>query len=469
MLFYLDMRQIKITEQQLKNIIVGEGFSFEPYYVKNKDGNTVKRQKMVYRPNLNTQSKKDAINDFNQNNLTNSFSIKLTKEMLKYMQNNHVAYSTKNYLIVNWEYKQNNGELLFTIKIDGYKPFIYHRIYIPYNSQLKKFYYDNNSKQFIVRFIQPSNSNSFNKDGVIKLSFEDVLNKKLDNNQMAILNKNKGIDSSGYADTRFFNDNQNNKTLDNIKSNVVTLEKSQVKCINLFNFNLASTETNSVGDKAFKPMKHSVRKIDTHSANPHRTNEPSFIRQKGTEPIVQDKSMQIFYNKIITYLAWYVIKNNINTIIVPQSSSSLTTDIINKTKLKIPNGNLIYSFNDLIVKNYNGLKIDMNKAKENNLNNDEIQDLQYRVNLANKKGMYNIKTFSGKERNVLNNLFTINSKYQNYITKVITNKNVLVFDDNYSTGVTLDETCLQLQQYNPKSIVAITIEEIRKPKQSVRF
>lgn len=346
----------------------------------------------------------------------------LTKEMLKYMQNNHVAYSTKNYLIVNWEYKQNNGELLFTIKIDGYKPFIYHRIYIPYNSQLKKFYYDNNSKQFIVRFIQPSNSNSFNKDGVIKLSFEDVLNKKLDNNQMAILNKNKGIDSSGYADTRFFNDNQNNKTLDNIKSNVVTLEKSQVKCINLFNFNLASTETNSVGDKAFKPMKHSVRKIDTHSANPHRTNEPSFIGQKGTEPIVQDKSMQIFYNKIITYLAWYVIKNNINTIIVPQSSSSLTTDIINKTKLKIPNGNLIYSFNDLIVKNYNGLKIDMNKAKENNLNNDEIQDLQYRVNLANKKGRYNIKTFSGKERNVLNNLFTINSKYQNYITKVITNK-----------------------------------------------
>lgn len=107
-------------------------------------------------------------------------------------------------------------------------------------------------------------------------------------------------------------------------------------------------------------MKHSVRKIDTHRANHHRTNETSFIGQKGTEPIVQDKSIQIFYNKIITYLAWYVIKNNINTIIVPQSSSSLTTDIINKTKLKIPNGNLIYSFNDLIVKNYNGLKIDMN-------------------------------------------------------------------------------------------------------------
>ena len=44
--------------KQLKNIIVGEGFSFEPYYLKNKDGNTVKRQKTVYRPNLNTQSEK---------------------------------------------------------------------------------------------------------------------------------------------------------------------------------------------------------------------------------------------------------------------------------------------------------------------------------------------------------------------------------------------------------------------------
>ena len=57
--------------------------------------------------------------------------------------------------------------------------------------------------------------------------------------------------------------------------------------------------------------------------------------KKGAEPMVQDKSMQIFYNKIITYSAWYVIKNNINTIIVTQkSSSSLTTDIINKNKVK---------------------------------------------------------------------------------------------------------------------------------------
>lgn len=382
-----------------------------------------------------------------------------------------IKVTTNNILYIKWGYNQDKGEISYTINVGDYKPLTFSKIYVPYNSQIKKFYFDNKSNSFIINFKQPISNNSYiKKNGVIKINFEDAISKKLDNNNITYShNVNTEIDNDAYADTRFFNDNQNNKTLDNIKSNVVVLEKSKVKCINLFNFNIASHPQNSTGDKTFKPMKHSVRNIDTHSMNPHRTVEPSYKGQKGTEPIVQDRSMQIFYNKIVSYLAWYITKNNINTIIVPQSSSSLTTDIINKTKTKIPNGNLIYSFNDLIIKNQNGLKIDMNKAKENNLNDNEIQDLKYRVNLANKKGTYNIKTFSGKERNVLNNLFIINSKYQNYITKVITDKNVLVFDDNYSTGVTLDETCLQLQQYNPKSIVAITIGEIRKPKESVRF
>lgn len=179
--------------------------------------------------------------------------------------------------------------------------------------------------------------------------------------------------------------------------------------------------------------------------------------------------MEVFYNKIVTYLAWYINKNNISTIIVPQSSSSLTTDIINKTKQKIPNGKLINSYNDLIVKNPNTLKINIDKAKENNLNNDEIQNLQYRVNLANKKGTYSIKTFSGKERNVLENMFTINTKYSKNVNKLLNNQNVLVFDDNYSTGVTLDETCLLIKQFNPNSLIAITIGEIRKPKQNIKF
>lgn len=461
------MKKIKITEKQFNELT--EGFAFEPYYVKNSDGNTIKRQKMLYRPNFNTQSKKDAVKDFNANKLTNSFSVKITKEFLKYIQNEHIGYTTKDLLNVNWEYKQDKGELLFNIKINNYMPFVYQRIYIPYNSKLNKFYYDINSKQFIVRFTQPSNDKNYNKNGVIKLSLEDVFKKTLDNNQNIKNNDNRGIDAGGYADTRFFNDNQPNRTLNDVKSNVVTLEKSQVKCINLFNFNLASTETNSVGDKAFKPMKHSLRNIDNASINPHRTTEPSYKGQKGTEPIIQDRSMEVFYNKIVTYLAWYINKNNISTIIVPQSSSSLTTDIINKTKQKIPNGKLINSYNDLIVKNPNTLKINIDKAKENNINNDEIQNLQYRVNLANKKGTYSIKTFSGKERNVLENMFTINTKYSKNVNKLLNNQNVLVFDDNYSTGVTLDETCLLIKQFNPNSLIAITIGEIRKPKQNIKF
>lgn len=134
---------------------------------------------MLYRPNFNTQSKKDAVKDFNANKLTNSFSVKITKEFLKYIQNEHIGYTTKDLLNVNWEYKQDKGELLFNIKINNYMPFVYQRIYIPYNSKLNKFYYDINSKQFIVRFTQPSNDKNYNKNGVIKLSLEDVFKKHL--------------------------------------------------------------------------------------------------------------------------------------------------------------------------------------------------------------------------------------------------------------------------------------------------
>lgn len=42
------MKKIKITEKQFNELT--EGFAFEPYYVKNSDGNTIKRQKNVISP-----------------------------------------------------------------------------------------------------------------------------------------------------------------------------------------------------------------------------------------------------------------------------------------------------------------------------------------------------------------------------------------------------------------------------------
>lgn len=71
------MRKIVITETQVKNVICNEGFAFEPYYLQNRNGETIKRQKMLYKPNFNVKSARENERQFDLNNLTNVFTIKL--------------------------------------------------------------------------------------------------------------------------------------------------------------------------------------------------------------------------------------------------------------------------------------------------------------------------------------------------------------------------------------------------------
>lgn len=461
------MKKIIITESQMNYIV--EGLSFEPYYLKSGD-KTYKRTKMTYDPNFNTQRVDDKENLFNKTaQINNNFKIKLTDEMINYL-NKKNKITTDSVLNVNWGYDKEKGEINCVLSIDKYKPSAYKRFYIPYNSELKSFKYDYNRNMFVIRFKQTPTNNGYNKDGIAEIPFVDMLARK-EVNGVYVHDKQKAIDASGYADTQFFDKNQTIRTLDNTKSQIVTLPKSRVKCINIFNFNLTSSETNSLGYKAFKPMKHSEKSIARNDVqNPHRTNIPSEPGQKK-DYIVQDRSMEVFYNKIVMFLSNYVNKNNITLFMSPQSSSSLNSDIINKTKQKLPNGNLIPYYNNLIIKNTQNLTIDKEKAQQMGMDDNYINNLEYRLNLAKKKDSFNIKTFPERERerSVLTNPFIINPQYINNIQKIINNQNIILFDDNYSTGITLDEICLLIKQYNPKAITAITIGNIKSPKGSVNF
>lgn len=451
----------------MKGII--EGFDFEPYYFKGNDNKTYKRTKMLYDPNFNTQisvNKKDLFNKTTQ--IDNNFKLKLTDEMVDYLKDKRFNITTDSILNVNWGYNKEKGEINCTLNVNGYKTTVYQQIYIPYNAELKSFKYDYNNNVFVIRFKQTSTNNGYNKDGVAEIPFVDMLARTKIGGKY-VYDKQKAMDASGYADTQFFDKNQTIRTLDNTKSQIVTLPKSNVKCINIFNFNLTPSETNSLGYKAFKPMKHSEKSIARNNVqNPHRTNIPSEPGQKK-DYIVQDRSMEVFYNKIVMFLSNYANKNNITLFMSPQSSSSLNSDIINKAKQKLPNGNLIPYYNNLIIKNTQNLTIDKEKAQQMGMDNNYINNLNYRLNLAKKKDSFNIKTFPEKERSVLTNPFIINPQYINNIQKIINNQNIILFDDNYSTGITLDEICLLIKQYNPKAITAITIGNIKSPKGSVNF
>lgn len=74
---------------------------------------------------------------------------------------------------------------------------------------------------------------------------------------------------------------------------------------------------------------------------------------------------------------------------------------------------------------------------------------------------FQIKSVGDKERRSIEGLFEINPEF-NGIQQKLVGKNVLVFDDNLSSGATLDDVCLLLQKIGVKSITPVTLAVIPK-------
>ena len=74
---------------------------------------------------------------------------------------------------------------------------------------------------------------------------------------------------------------------------------------------------------------------------------------------------------------------------------------------------------------------------------------------------FQIKSIDDKWRRSLEDLFEINPQYKGIQQKLV-GKNVLVFDDNISSGATLDDICLTLKRVGVANIIPITLGVIPK-------
>lgn len=74
---------------------------------------------------------------------------------------------------------------------------------------------------------------------------------------------------------------------------------------------------------------------------------------------------------------------------------------------------------------------------------------------------FEIKSIEDKRRRSLEGLFGINPKLSG-IQQDLKGKHVVIFDDNISSGATLDDICLELQKYGVASILPITLAIIPK-------
>lgn len=74
---------------------------------------------------------------------------------------------------------------------------------------------------------------------------------------------------------------------------------------------------------------------------------------------------------------------------------------------------------------------------------------------------FQIKSIGDRERRSIEGLFEINPEY-NGIQQKLVGKTVLIFDDNISSGATLDDICLTLQRIGVKKIIPVTLAVIPK-------
>lgn len=295
------------------------------------------------------------------------------------------------------------------------------------------------------------------------------------------------------ADTSIFKQNDDGSKEFNLKR--ITLPKSGVNSYNLYQVNT---------NKVFKPMKHGVN-------------------IKGEPMNNKTDSMEHFYKRSAFYI-YTIIKNfPTDYIVSPQSSSSFNQKMMSLVHQYVPNkvGTLVIP--ELLVKNPKNITVNRNIAKSLGLTPEQITSLENRVEkwkkdedirsirhkieqtkqeianlLTGKKGRpskdvtdkrkqididnqqikllrsrgkdptidkqgnvkdWQIKALDDKDRKAIENIFSINPQYTNMINKLV-GKNIVIFDDNISSGATMDDACLTLKQNGVKNIIVITLGTI---------
>lgn len=304
------------------------------------------------------------------------------------------------------------------------------------------------------------------------------------------------------ADTRIFNDNSKE-----LKVRKVLLPKSNVISYNLYQIN--SMEVN-------RALKHK-EKLDKTPLN-------WFSDYADYNDTNYSKSIVHFINRSCLYMKRIIGNSPVDYITYPQSSSEFNSLITNKLLSMYPNSQGIKLIPQMLVKNVRGIFVNVEIAKQIGLTNDEIYKLMNRVDkwkkdedirdlrreievlkkevaeiiknrgrgrpskeFLNKQELINInkqkikalrgkgqdptvdsdgkikdfqiKSLDDKTRRAIEGLFTINPQYLSLQTK-LKGKTIILFDDNISSGATMDDLCLLLQRYGVENIIPITLGTI---------
>jgi hypothetical protein len=297
--------------------------------------------------------------------------------------------------------------------------------------------------------------------------------------------------NDGTSDTHIFDDNGA------FKVNKITLPKSGVVSYNLYKI------VNMAISKALKhPEKNNIE-YDEPSMTAFMKRTAQYIKhvigERPVDIITYQQSSSDFNAKMVSYLLRLypnsegikfipnLLTKNVRNVYVNTDVAKkvgLTDDEIHNLQRKVERWKGDEDIRD-VRRKLKALEDEVANVVKNRGRGRPSKEFTDKVNLINtykdqipllrkgKRGMdgtidkngnikdFQIKSVDDKERRSLEGLFTINPALTG-IQQKLKDKNIVIFDDNISSGATLDDICTVLQKLGVKSILPITLGVIPK-------
>ena len=161
------------------------------------------------------------------------------------------------------------------------------------------------------------------------------------------------------------------------------------------------------------------------------------------------------YDKFLTrtslYLSKIVTDNDIDTIIMMESSSRLIADLMIKMNKYLPKYYNMHTYDKGIFKNPDISAIEISTQYE--LKPETIKELERILLKARENKYFSIKKVPAKFRELIKNWLKINDR----ILSKIVDKNIMIIDDIVTTGSTIKEASVLIEDAGAKNLIGISI------------
>jgi hypothetical protein len=227
----------------------------------------------------------------------------------------------------------------------------------------------------------------------------------------------------------------------------------------IFDYKNKKGVSTKFGKAYFSPLKsknqiydvniYSVYKVKNEGQNVDILKTIKYHTYKGID--VNNKDYQYFIKRTSIFMSSKILKDiNPEIIITPKSTSLILNDLLDQLKLIMPHVKFLSEKFQKVI-DPDKIIIDRNNPK---ITQEIINRIEGSIRRAKKEGYFQIKWIDVMFRKFVQNFFELIDDY-NYIK--IQDKNIVLIDDIYTSGTSLNEMIRILKQYSPSNLTAISI------------